>query len=668
MVLMTLLMLFNMYLYGQKDNTYLLDSVVISAERIPVESVRSVRSVSLVQVESLPPKPYVSLNDFLSVVPGLFANNATNYAQDLRISLRGFGARASFGIRGVKLIVDGFEETTPDGQGQVDNLDLLNLHSIEVLRGPSSVLHGNASGGVIRITTVKDFDQNYLNGYASGASFASRQLSLGGGFISGSARHQIRLSHMTSEGHRTHSSFQSTIIGYNGVLDAKGNEQWMWNLSYMDSPEALDPGGIDLAASATTPYNARDRNVHFNAGETVRQMKGSAQYDGENFRGGIYLSSRSFAGRLPFANGGWIELDRLYGGLNADYSIDKVLRQGVNKLLIGLEWGFQRDDRKRYINEMGIKRELNFDQLESFHQQSLYVLDRYIIDRWEWSGGLRLDLNQLKAGDHFLTDGDDSGKQSYHSLNPSLGVNFRINAGHFLFANTSTSFETPALSELSSNPSGAGGFNMELLPQKAVNFELGYRLSHSRISMSAALFHIETRDDIISFELDEFPGRDFYKNSARSTRKGIELEVSMNPLKYWYIDGALTIADYSFDDFVESGQDFSGNDIPGVPQRHGSISLSYRQDNGLRAGLLLRSTGSIALNNKNDVYDRAYSLLSFSAGHSWKMKGFMISPFFGIENLLDTFYHDNIRINAFGGRYYEPGPGVYFYGGVRMGI
>jgi len=97
-----------------------------------------------------------SLQEFLLTHPGVLAMNTNNYAQDLRISIRGFGARSAFGIRGIKLIVDGIPESTPDGQGQVDNLMLDDLQSVEVLKGPSSSLYGNASGGVIKLNSTFD--------------------------------------------------------------------------------------------------------------------------------------------------------------------------------------------------------------------------------------------------------------------------------------------------------------------------------------------------------------------------------------------------------------------------------------------------------------------------------------------------------------------------------
>ena len=138
-----------------QTSTITLEEVSLSASKF--DTPRSVLPfslsvINLKDVQAL--HQQLSLQEYLGAVPGLFSLNANNYAQDLRISIRGFGARAAFGIRGIKIIVDGIPETTPDGQGQLDNLPLGLLQNIEVLRGPSASLYGNASGGVLSLNTV----------------------------------------------------------------------------------------------------------------------------------------------------------------------------------------------------------------------------------------------------------------------------------------------------------------------------------------------------------------------------------------------------------------------------------------------------------------------------------------------------------------------------------
>ena len=135
--------------------TFEADAVVVTATRIEQKSFDLPASIDAVGKAAIQDQQLrVNISESLGGVPGLVANNRYNYAQDLQISIRGFGARASFGVRGVKLYQDGIPFTMPDGQGQTGSFALDTAKRIEVLRGPFAALYGNASGGVIQLFTV----------------------------------------------------------------------------------------------------------------------------------------------------------------------------------------------------------------------------------------------------------------------------------------------------------------------------------------------------------------------------------------------------------------------------------------------------------------------------------------------------------------------------------
>ena len=616
----------------------------------------------------------LSLQEYIYNTPGLFSMNANNYAQDLRISIRGFGARAAFGIRGIKLIVDGIPETTPDGQGQVDNLNLDIIKEMEIIRGPASSLYGNASGGVIKINSLNNFEKNFIKVTATIGSYNLRQQNITAGIKTGIINSILHYNKTISDGYRDHSELNALNFSWQSFANISKKSKLNILVNYASSPTANDPGGINIDAVKENRKQARDRNITFNAGERINQTKIGLNYSqninkNNTFSISPFFSSRSFVGQLPFEFGGIVNLDRAYYGMNSNYQFSKKIKNVDYKLNIGLDMAEQVDKRWRYENLEGNRGALVFDQKESFSNIGLYLLEQIKSDKFLFSGGLRFDRNKLEAKDNYIPNGDDSGGIKLSAWNPSIGMSYEISPAHFMFTNFSTSFETPSLSELSANPTGEGGFN-SLDPQKANNYELGikgYLSNNGRYEVVA--FHIGTKNELAPFELDEFPGRTFYRNSGKGKRNGLEFFMD-----YHFNTKINATANYTFSDFIYdkyelgNGDDFNGKQLPGIPKYNGSISLKYKNEKGLHVKMQSRYIGELFANDANTISDDAYVLINLNTGYKIEKNKFTITPFFGINNLLNTEYNDNIRINGFGGRYYEPGPELNFYGGVRVKI
>jgi len=408
----------------------------------------------------------LSLQEYLVAVPGLFTQNANNYAQDLRISLRGFGARAAFGIRGIKLIVDGIPETTPDGQGQLDNLPLAMLSSVEVLRGPSASLYGNASGGVLYLNTLDQLENEtiQLQSRLGANGFQSYQLN-----TSLKGKKTVALLHINrtkTDGFRQFSGFEQTLFNTKIKHSFSPKSALQLQFNYTDSPRAEDAGGITLEDTVADWSQARQRNVAYDTYESVNQFKSGLRWQqdwGDQWNLDTYgfYTFRDFYGKLPFENGGIIDLTRNYYGFGSrlNYIQDK------HRWQIGIETAQQADQRDRYLNLKGAQGNLSFSQLESFGSFGIYILDEV---RWEKA----LLRTSLRYDDLRLGADSVSEDQTYQVLNPSVGLSYEVASQQRLFANFSSSFETPALSELSANPSGAEGLNLELEPARALNYEL----------------------------------------------------------------------------------------------------------------------------------------------------------------------------------------------------
>ncbi len=616
-------------------------------------------------------KAQLSLQEYVTEAPGLFSLNASNYAQDLRISIRGFGARSAFGIRGVKLIIDGIPETTPDGQGQLDNLMLSTVSSLEVINGPSSSLYGNASGGVIYIGTLDNVDKNYLEAGTTLGSYGLQKYSLNGGWVSDNTTVIANYLFTGLDGYRDQSSLEQHAANIKLIQDFDSGGQLRLGFNYTNSPIADDPGGINAELVAENRRQARDRNVLFQTGESINHTKLSVHYEtplkvkNTSLESYAFYSARNFTGLLPFGFGGWIDLGRDYWGAGASLTQKHIQTNGVISSKIGFDFANQADDRQRFFNNEGVQGDQTLDQLETFRNIAFYYLGSANFGKLGVFLGLRYDINRLEAADAFLSNGDDSGTINLSNFSQSLGFNYSLIDGLSTYINFRQSFETPALTELSSNPSGEGGFNSSLDPQTANNFELGLSANGSKLNGNLALFYVRSQNDLVPFELEEFPDREFFRNAGSTNRLGIELSGQYVFANNWTASGMYSYSDFTYDDFFINGNQFSGNRLPAIPIHQGSWKLAYQTDQ-IQVSVQHRYIGSLFTNDANSVEDNAYSLFNVNAGFQFPLGSVELKPFFGVNNIFNTLYNDNIRINAFGSRFFEPSQERNVYVGVNI--
>ena len=649
-----------------------LDTVLLQVNRIPNSLRKSTSAISVYSgTQEDVTRQQTSLQEFVQQAPGVFTQNATNFAQDLRISIRGFGARSSFGIRGIKLIVDGIPETTPDGQGQLDNLNLGIIERLEIIKGSSSSLYGNASGGVISLTT-KTFDTlrgNFSTWKAGAGSFGFQNYQATAGIGDADANYLFHANYGRSNGYRDQSGFEQVNTNFKGAFRLRENIHLTTILNYSDSPLAEDPGGLTLEEVEQDRTQARQRNVDFATEEAVQQFKVGTSLEWQLSKktivdGYAFYSNRQFNGRLPFEFGGVIDLSRNYMGQGT--SISYAAKN--NTLKVGYDLGYQSDNRQRFRNLEGEIGEQTLDQKERFTNVGVYLLDHIDLDKWYLTGGIRYDYNKLSARDGFLSNGDDSGDIVLSSFNPSLGVNYELSRSHSIFTNLSTSFETPTLSELSANPSGMQGFNEELEAQKSVNLEFGIRGVIDSLQYNVVGFLINTNDDLVPFELAAFPDREFFRNAGKTERIGVEVEGSYAFAKAWKATFSYAFSEFTYSDYQISGDNFEGNFLPGIPKHNTSIGVQHAAKSGFHASVIANLVGAQFANDSNDVQVSGYELINVRVGYVFDYRNAQIRPYLGANNLLNQEYTDNVRINAFGGRYFEPAPQFNIFGGIVVDL
>lgn len=647
-----------------------LDEIVITADRIGKPLREIARSVSVVdQARIQEATQQLALDEALTIVPGLYMQNRYNFAQDLRVAIRGFGARSAFGIRGVRVIVDGIPETLPDGQAGVDSIDIGSTSRIEVLRGPSSALYGNASGGVISIETERGPATPFIEGRVAAGDYGFEKYQLKTGGRSGRLDYLLNLSTLEIDGYRDHSLAESTVFNSRLGFDISDTDRLTVTFNSTDQPTADDPGGINLAQASDDPRSARDANIAFDAGEALDQQRVGAVYEMDRDFGRTVLRNyyvwRDFANKLPFTSGGIVDLDRFFYGFGAQYTLGDFMPDSV-AITAGFDIERQDDGRRRFDNNAGVVGSLVFDQAERVDANGFYVQGDYAIsESWGVTAGLRYDDVTFDIDDRYVDDGDDSGDISFDQWSPSLGVHAAVGSGT-VFASYSSSFETPTTAELA-NPAGSGGFNPALDPQTADSFEIGWKTGTDRTYFEIATFRIDLEDELVPFELGGFPGRTFYRNAGRSSRSGLETAFSWTHDSGFGIDLSWTWSDFRFDDFVdENGNDYSGNALPGLPEHFGYLGLRYNNGRGMSVVWDNTWSGELYADNGNAVRVSDYLVSSLRASYEFTSGSWLIRPFLGINNLFDEGYNSNIRINAFGGRYYEPAPDRNIYAGVTV--
>lgn len=668
-----LFIIISINVFAQKDSLMRikLEPIVIKASRLSEKNIQLPISISSINIQkNQDSKQQLSFNEYLNGVPGLFALNANNFSQDLRVSIRGFGARSAFGIRGVKIIVDGIPETTPDGQGQIDNLSLSIIKDIEIIRGPSSSLYGNASGGVISINTLDNFDKNFIKLGFTGGSYGMNLFQSTVGLKARQTNYIINVSKTKTGGYRQQSGFENYNFNLRILHQFSVSSKINMHLNYTDSPFAEDAGGLTIEELTLDREQARQRNVDFKTEEAIKQFKvGASYYHKFNtvvFNTYAFYAMRDFYGLLPFEFGGIVDLNRNYFGSGSNFTFDQNFNNSTNKLQIGYDLAIQEDDRMRFRNLEGDQGEVTLNQRESFSSFALFALDHFKIGKFFIRTGIRYDSNVLKARDKFFENGDGSGRLQLNALNANLGFNYKLNEKNHVFAVFSTSFETPALSELSSNPSSEGGFNENLKAQKATNFEIGYKLQNRQTQAEVVLFYIKTKDDLVPFELEAFPDRTFFRNAGSTKRKGIEISYVQQLAKYVKMSTSYTYSDFKYDTYQSPSGNFNNNQLPAIPKHMAAIFINYEHKNGINLELKSQYVGSLYTNDSNSVQDMAYNIFNLNCRYYLNTNHVRFIPFIGINNLFDTKYNDNIRINAFGGRYYEPAPGFNFFGGLKV--
>lgn len=670
-----------------------LEPVVVTATRTERQALDVPASVDLIERDAIRDAQLrVNLSESLGRVPGIVVLDRQNYAQDLQISVRGFGSRATFGVRGIRLYVDGVPASFPDGQGQVSHFPLNAAERIEVLRGPFSALYGNSSGGVIAVTTGLKSQPVRFELSAAGGSNATWRGGLAAAGGASPYAYAFDAAHFSTDGARPHSAAERETVNLRaGAFDTPLGRVRL-SITALSMPDSQDPLGLTRGQFDVDPDQAAPAALQFNTRKTTRQTTAGADVEtpiGARARLNVaaWIGSRDVEQfqAIPVATqanprhpGGVIDFDRSFGGADVRATWDA---QGQS-FALGLNAERMREQRRGYENfvgaALGVKGLLRRDETNRVDAVAAYAqAESRLTEKWIVHGGARASRVRFESRDRYIVgvNGDDSGDTSFSSTSPTLGLVFRPAQSVALYASYGRGFETPTFNELAYRADGSAGLNTALRAARSNNLEIGAKLNTRALRAALALFAIETRDDLVV--LANSGGRSSFGNVGRTKREGAEATFYWRPMAALDFSLAASIIDARFDSgFLTCGPPpctvpnvpvAAGNKLPGVPARTLFAQLRYRVLGG-ELSAQGRAQSGLFVDDRNADRAAGYGVFNLSAARTFDFARSFLRAFVRLDNAFDRRYAGSVIVNEANGRFFETAPGRTWLVGVDAAL
>ncbi|WP_426194179.1 TonB-dependent receptor family protein [Massilia sp. DWR3-1-1] len=668
-----------------------MDVVVISASRLEHSSFDLPAAIDVVDAARIRDgQMRVNASEALAAVPGLVAQNRQNYAQDLQISSRGFGARSAFGVRGVRLISDGVPATMPDGQGQPSAFNLDMAERIEVLRGPFSAIYGNHSGGVIQLVTRDGEGRPTLESTVSGGSYGSSKIDVNAQGAASGIGYVLDASRFDTDGYRAHSAAtrdqgfakltmrpaeggKLTLVANTLRQDATEDPLGVTWATYQRDPRAGETDTTDTQTPKRTladRYATRKDIRHTQAGLAWDQQFGDDRlhlmvYGGNRQVRQFQAFSKAFQAASTHS-GGVVDFDRDFYGADVNYAFVRALGGGKLTTTVGLDYGHSSDARKGYENfignQFGVQGNLRRDEQDVLSSLDPYAQTEWKGGAWVLTGGVRHSRLTVRVDDAFLGNGNDSGGVNYSHTTPVLGALYKIDPNLNVYASAARGFETPTLNELFYSGTG-GGFNFGLKAAESTHLEVGAKaIVGGSTRINAALFQVRTTDELV---VDSAAGgRTSYKNASKTLRQGAEVSVDANLGGGLSARLALTALRAVYDQGF--GAVAQGSRLPGVPNANGFAELAWKDASG-RFGAALEgvaSTRAYAEDANAEIPAPGYAIINARINARQELGPWRFKQFVRVNNLLDRQYVGSLIVGDTNKRYYEAAPGRNWMAGI----
>lgn len=660
------------------------DVVVISGSRAGHTSFELPAALDVVDTARLrDSQARVNASEALVAVPGLVVQNRQNYAQDLQISSRGFGARSAFGVRGVHLVADGIPASMPDGQGQAATFNLDMADHIEVLRGPFSALYGNHSGGVIQLVTRDGEGAPTVEMNLTGGSDGARKVDLNAQGKSGSVGYVLDASRFDTDGYRAHSAARRDQAYAKLTLAPMAGARLTIVANGLRQDDTQDPLGVTWATFQRDPragetdttdplspkrtfaerYNTRKSIDHQQAGAVWEQAYGDDRLRATVYGGNrdvIQYQAFSKAFQAPASHsGGVVDFERNFHGTDLNWLHVGQLAGGKLSTTFGIEYGHSSDARQGFENfigtQFGVKGKLRRDEDDIVSNVDPYLQAEWQSGPWLATAGLRHSRVRIEVDDHFLSNGNDSGNLTYSHTTPVLGLLYQVSPRLNVYGSAARGFETPTLNELFYSGAGAG-FNFRLQAANSTHLEAGIKAQPAEgTRVNAALFQVRTSDELVVDSA--VGGRTSYRNGGNTLRQGAELSLDASWRYGLSTRLALTTLRAVYDQAFGTVQ--QGSRLPGVPNANMYMELAWADRSGhLGAALEGTASGRIYAEDANaEKPAPGYGLLNARVTANEEWKGWTFKQFVRVNNLLDKTYVGSVIVGDTNKRYYEAAPG-----------
>ncbi|HBQ8657303.1 TonB-dependent receptor [Klebsiella pneumoniae] len=668
-------------------------TMVVTAAPTTVSELDTPAAVSVVNGDEMrQAAPRVNLSESLGAVPGLQVQNRQNYAQDLQLSIRGFGSRSTYGVRGLRIYVDGIPATMPDGQGQTSNIDIGSVDTIEVLRGPFSALYGNSSGGVINVTSQTGTQPPAVEASSYYGSFGTWHYGMkatgavGDGSHAGDVDYTVSTNRFTTHGYRDHSGARKNLA--NARLGVRINDVSKLTL-LLNSVDikANDAGGLTADEWRNNPRQS-PRGDQYNTRKNTRQTQAGLRYE-RQLSAQDDLSVMMYAGERettqfqsiprapqlkPSHAGGVIDLTRHYQGIDTRLTHRGELLVPVT-LTAGLDYENMSERRKGYENFVMVNGAPQYGEqgaLRRNERNLMWNVDPYLQTQWQLTDKLSLDAGVryssvwFDSNDYYITpgNGDDSGDASYHKWLPAGSLKYALTDAWNVYLSAGRGFETPTINELSYRSDNQSGLNFGLKPSTNDTVEIGSKTRIGNGLFTAALFQTNTDNEIV---VDSSSGgRTSYKNAGKTRRQGMELGLDQQFGESWRLKAAWTWLDATYRTNVCDDASCNGNRIPGIARNMGYASFGYQPEQGWYAGSDIRYMSDIMANDENTAKAPSWTVVGLTTGYKWSYGRMDMDLFGRIDNLFDREYVGSVIVNESNGRYYEPAPGRNYGIGLNL--
>ena len=668
-------------------------TMVVTAAPTTVSELDTPAAVSVVNGDEMrQAAPRVNLSESLGAVPGLQVQNRQNYAQDLQLSIRGFGSRSTYGVRGLRIYVDGIPATMPDGQGQTSNIDIGSVDTIEVLRGPFSALYGNSSGGVINVTSQTGTQPPTVEASSYYGSFGTWHYGMkatgavGDGSHAGDVDYTVSTNRFTTHGYRDHSGARKNLA--NARLGVRINDVSKLTL-LLNSVDikANDAGGLTADEWRDNPRQS-PHGDQYNTRKNTRQTQAGLRYE-RQLSAQDDLSVMMYAGERettqfqsiprapqlkPSHAGGVIDLTRHYQGIDTRLTHRGELLVPVT-LTAGLDYENMSERRKGYENFVMVNGAPQYGEqgaLRRNERNLMWNVDPYLQTQWQLTDKLSLDAGVryssvwFDSNDYYITpgNGDDSGDASYHKWLPAGSLKYALTDAWNVYLSAGRGFETPTINELSYRSDNQSGLNFGLKPSTNDTVEIGSKTRIGNGLFTAALFQTNTDNEIV---VDSSSGgRTSYKNAGKTRRQGMELGLDQQFGESWRLKAAWTWLDATYRTNVCDDASCNGNRIPGIARNMGYASFGYQPEQGWYAGSDIRYMSDIMANDENTAKAPSWTVVGLTTGYKWSYGRMDMDLFGRIDNLFDREYVGSVIVNESNGRYYEPAPGRNYGIGLNL--